>query len=289
MVVSLKDSLSSVARRLFSSPEEFAVGTASISSLTPQPVVIALLERAERFAADAQHDHASAFFRAAVAADQTPVAHIAYGVYLADCEREVSARAHLLDAWEMAKRLGDWKTRALACHNLAALFRRQGQLAAADSFQQQAIRAQLDADPGEPFPVFLLAGRALDLASRESVAAEKLLRAAHVDPAEAAAAQLNAGVIANRQDREALAMERFYAAFDVAQSQKDLPTCAAILTSIAHLQRDRGRWSIADECLALAEKIDREANRHRSVERLASYRRELARGLAMLAADPSWN
>lgn len=265
------------------------MGTAIISSLTPQPVVVALLERAERFAVDGQHDHASAFFRAAVAADRTPIAHIAYGVYLADCEREVSARTHLLDAWEMAKRLGGWKTRALACHNLAALHRRQGQFAAADSFQQQAIRAQLEADPVEPFPVFLLAGRALDLASCESVAAEKLFSAAQADPVEAAAAQLNAGVIARRQDRETLAMERFYAAFEIAQSQKDLPTCAAILTNIAHLQRDRGRWSIADECLALAEKIDHEANRFRSAERLTSYRRELARGLAMLDADPSWN
>ena len=265
------------------------MGIASISSLTPQPVVVALLERAERFAVEGQHDHASAFFRAAVAVDQTPVAHIAYGVYLADCEHEILAHTHLTDAWEMAKRLGDWKTRTLACHNLAALFRRQGQFAAADSFQQQAISAQLEADPVGPFPVFLLAGRALDLASREPMVAEKLLRAAQADPDEAAAAQLNAGVIANRQDRESLAMERFYAAFEVAQSQKDLPACAAILANIAHLQRDRGRWNIADECLTLAEKIDCEANRHRSAERLASYRQELARGLAILNTDPSWN
>jgi Tfp pilus assembly protein PilF len=265
------------------------VGTTNILSLTPQPVVVALLERAERFAVDGQHDHASAFFRAAVAADQSPVAHIAYGVYLADCEREVSARAHLTEAWEMAKQLDDWKTRVLACHNLAALCRRQGQIAAADSFQQQAIRAQLEADPLEPFPAFVLAGRALDLASRESVASEKLMRAALEDPVEEATALLNAGVIAFRQDRESLAMERFYAAFEIAQSQKDLPACAAILTNIAHLQRDRGRWSIADECLALAEKIDNEANRTRSALRLTNYRRELARGLALLDADPSWN
>ncbi len=265
------------------------MGTTNFSSLTPQPVVVALLERAERFAADGQHDHASAFFRAAVAADQTPVAHIAYGVYLADCEREVTARTHFTEAWEMAKRLGDWKTRGLACHNLAALCRRQGQIAAADSFQQQSIRAQLEADPLEEFPVFILAGRALDLASRESVAAEKLMRAAQSDPQEEAAALLNSGVIAFRQERESLAMQRFYAAFEVAQSQKDLPTCAAILTNIAHLQRDRGHWSIADECLALAEKIDRDASRPRSAQRLTNYRRELARGLAMLDADPSWN
>ena len=265
------------------------MGTANISSSKPQPVVVALLERAERFAVDDQHDHASAFFRAAVAADQTPVAHIAYGVYLADCEHEVSARTHLTEAWEMAKRLGDWKTRVLACHNLAALCRRQGQTAAADSFQQQAIRAQLEADPVEPFPLFVLAGRALDLASRESAAAEKLLVAAQDDPLEAAAALLDAGIIAYRQDREPLAMERLYAAFEIAQSQKDLSTCAAILTNTAHLQRDRGRWSIADECLALAEKIDREALRPRSAERLSRFRRELARGLAMLEADPSWN
>lgn len=265
------------------------MGATNLTSLTPKPVVIGLLERAERFAIDGQHDHASAFYRAAVAADLTPAAHIAYGVYLADCEREVTARTHLTEAWEMAKRLGDANCCVLACHNLAALCRRQEQHAAADSYQQQAIRAHLEAAPLAPLPEFILAGRALDLASCESVAAEKLLRAAQADRLEDAAALLNAGVIAFRQDRESLAMERFYAAFEIAQSQKDLSTCAAVLTNIAHLQRDRGRWSIADECLALAEKIDRDASRPRSALRQTNYRRELARGLAMLDADPSWN
>ena len=265
------------------------MGATIRSSLTPKPVVVALLGRAEQFAADGQADHAAAFFRAAVAADLTPVAHMAYGVFLADCEREVAARNHLTEAWEMAKRLGHPEARALACHNLAALHRRMGQPAAADSFEQQAIRAQLEAGPLEPLPAFLLAGRALDLAARESVAAEKLLRASQVDAAEAAAALLNAGVIAYRQERETLAMERFYAAFEIAQSQKDLAVCAAILSNIAHLQRERGRWSTADECLALAEKIDLAASRPRSALRLQSFRQELVRGLAMLGADPSWN
>ncbi len=265
------------------------MGTTNHSSLTPKPVVIALLQRAERFAIEGQFDHASAFFRAAVAADLTPVAHIAYGVFLADCEREVAARNHLMEGWELARRLNDPATRALACHNLAALHRRMGQPAAADSFQQQAIRAQLDADSLEPLPAYLLAGRALDLAARESVAAERLLTAAQVDSGEEIAALLNAGVIAYRQGRESLAMKRFYAAFEMAQSEKDLAACAAILANIAHLQRERGRWSTAAECLTLAEKIDLDASRPRSAQRLNSYRQELARGLAMLEADPSWN
>ena len=226
----------------------------------PKPVVVALLERAERFANEGQQDHASAFFRAAVAADVTPVAHISYGVFLADCEREVAARAHFMESWEMAKRLANPEARALACHNLAALHRRLGQPAAADSFQQQAIRAQLEADPLEPLPAYVIAGRALDLAARESVAAEKLLFAAQNDASEETAALLNVGVIAYRQERETLAMVRFYAAFEIAQSEKDLDACAAVLANIAHLQRERGRWTTADECLALAEKINLEAS-----------------------------
>lgn|GEM_PF-5681659 len=265
------------------------MGATHRSSLTPKPVVVALLGRAEQFAAEGQADHASAFFRAAVAADLTPLAHMAYGVFLADCEREVASRTHLTEAWEMAKRLGLPEFRALACHNLAALHRRMGQLAAADSFQQQAIRAQLDIDPLEPLPAFLLAGRALDLVARESVAAEKLLRAAQMDASEATAALVNSGVIAYRQERETVAMERFYAAFEIAQSQKDLTACAAVLSNIAHLQRERGRWSTADECLALAEKIDLDASRPRSALRRKAFRRELVRGLNMLGADPSWN
>ena len=260
-----------------------------LSMLTPKPVVVALIERAERFACDGQIDHATAFFRAAVAADITPMAHIAYGVFLADCEREVAARNQLTEAWEMSKRLGLPAARALACHNLAALYRRRGASTAADSFQQQAIRAQLEANPLEPLPAFLLAGRALDLVARESVAAERLLLAAQSDAIEEVAATLNAGVIAYRQGRESLALERFYAAFEIAQTERDLHASAVLLMNIAHLQRDRGRWRIADECLAVAEKIDHEAGRPRSALRVTSYRRELARGLAMLAADPSWN
>ena len=265
------------------------MGTTNQSSLCPKPVVIALLDRAERFAGDGEADYAAAFFRAAVAADLTPVARIAYGVFLADCERVVAARYQLMEAWEMAKRLGDPTTRALACHNLAAVYRRMGISTAADSFQQQAIRAQLEVDPCEPLPAFVLAGRALDLAARESVAAEKLLIAAQCDPSEEVAARLNTGVIAYRQGRESLALERFYAAFEIAQAERDLNACAVLLTNIAHLQRDRGRWSTADECLALAEKIDLDASRPRSALRVKSYRRELARGLAMLSADSSWN
>ena len=265
------------------------MGTTNSLSLSPKPVVVALLERAERFADDGQIDHASAFFRAAVAADLTPVAHIAYGVFLADCEREVAARNQMTEAWEMAKRLGLPAARALACHNLAAIYRRMGVTTAADSFQQLAIRAQLEAEPLEPLPAFVIAGRALDLAARESVAAERLFRAAQTDPREEIAAILNTGVLAYRQGRETLAMERFYAGFEIAQTTRDLNACAVLLTNIAHLQRDRGRWSIADECLALAEKIDLEAGRPRSALRVKAFRQELARGLAMLAADPSWN
>ena len=265
------------------------MGTTTLSSLNPKPVVIALLERAERFASNGEGEHAAAFFRAAVAADLTPVARIAYGVFLADCERLVAARSQLLDAWEMAKRLNHPETRALACHNLAAVYRRMGLSAGADSYQQQAIRAQLEVDPFEPLPAFVIAGRALDWAARESVAAEKLLIAAQSDPREAVSARLNAGVIAYRQRRESLALERFYAAFEIAQTERDLNACAVLLTNIAHLQRDRGHWRTADECLAVAEKIDLEASRPRSALRVKSYRRELARGLAMLAADPSWN
>lgn len=265
------------------------MGATNCSSLSPKPVVIALLERAERFAGNGEADHASAFFRAAVAADLTPVARIAYGVYLADCERLVASRYQLMEAWEMAKWQGDPVTRALACHNLAAIYRRMGISTAADSFQQQAIRAQLEVDPFEPLPAFVIAGRALDLVARESVTAEKLLIAAQGDPREEVSARLNTGVIAYRQGRESLALERFYAAFEIAHTERDLTACAVLLTNIAHLQRDRGRWRTADECLALAEKIDLDASRPQSALRAMSYRRELAQGLAMLAADPSWN
>lgn len=254
-----------------------------------KPVVVALLERAERFALDHEPDHASAFFRAAVAADLTPVSRIAYGVFLADCEREVAARNQLNEAWEMAKQQESCSLRALACHNLAALHRRMGQPLVADGFQQLAIRAQLENSDCEPLPAYLIAGRALDLAARESVAAERLWAAASVDSAESATAQLNMAVVSYRQGRESRALKQLQTAFEIAQGRHDLDECSAILLNLSHLERQRGRWSVADECLALAERIEHEASRPRSTLRVKAFRRELARGLAMLAADPSWN
>lgn len=259
------------------------------NSVELKPVVASLLERAQRFSSDHEPDHASAFYRAAVAADLTPVSRIAYGVFLADCEREVAARNQLTEAWEMAKRQGNHTLRALACHNLAALYRRMGQPLLADSFQQLAIRAHFDETDCEPLPAWLAAGRALDLASRESVAAERLWTAAQIDAAEAATALQNSAVVAYRQGRESRALEQLREAFEIAQGQYDLATCAAILVNLSHLERQRGRWTIADECLALAEQIEREGTRPRSALRIMGFRRELVRGLAMLAADPSWN
>lgn len=258
-------------------------------SVALKPVVVALLERAEKFADDLEPDHAAAFFRAAVAADATPVSRISYGVFLANCEREVAARNQLTEAWELAKRLGLGGLQALACHNLAALHRRMGQPLIASGFQQLAIRAQLDSSDHEPLPAYLIAGRALDLASRESVAAERLWTAAQVDPLESAVALQNRAVVCYRQGRESRALEQLQSAFDVAMGRHDLEACAAILTNLSHLERQRGRWSVADECLALAERIEQEASRPRSTLRVKAFRRELVRGLAMLAADPSWN
>lgn len=258
-------------------------------SIALKPVVIALLERAEKFVEDGETDHAAAFFRAAVAADFTPVSRISYGVFLANTERDVAARNQLTEAWEQAKRQGLRGLEALACHNLAALHRRQGQPLVASGFQQLAIRAHLSSSDCEPLPAYLIAGRALDLASCESVAAERLWTAAQVDPQESAAALQNQAVVSYRQGRESRALQQLQGAFDIAMGRHDLDACAAILTNLSHLERQRGRWSIADECLALAERIEQEASRPRSTLRVQAFRRELVRGLAMLAADPSWN
>jgi len=118
------------------------------------------------------------------------------------------------------------------------------------------------------------------------VAAERLWTAAQVDPQESAAALQNQAVVSYRQGRESRALQQLQGAFDIAMGRHDLDACAAILTNLSHLERQRGRWSIADECLALAERIEQEASRPRSTLRVQAFRRELVRGLAMLAADP---
>ncbi len=254
-----------------------------------KPVVVAMLERAERFARAGELEHAASFFRAAVAADTTPVARVAYGVFLVAREREIAGRNQLLEAWEMAKRSGDGRARAIVCHNLAALHRRMGQTSAAESYQQLAIRASLDADPCGQLPGYVLSGRALDLASREPEVAEDLFISAGTETQESVAADLNRGVLAYRRGAIEDSRKLLHAAFEAAQSSEDYETCAAALTNLAHLKREQGHWSTADECLALAQRIHERAGRSRSTLRQMQYRRELKRGLVLLGGHPEWN
>ncbi|RLS53968.1 MAG: hypothetical protein DWH91_13080 [Planctomycetota bacterium] len=257
--------------------------------LAVKPVVAALLERALWFANASELEHAAAFYRAAVAADLTPASRLIYGVFLADREREVAARIQLLEAWEMAKRAGDSLSRALACHNLAALHRRQGQPLVAKSYQQLAIAACLDLGPTAMLPEYILSGVALDLVECEPVVAEDLLNAVTLDEEESVSGWLNRGVLAYRRGAARAALRWFHRAFEKAQSLADYNTCAAALTNLAHLKREQGHWATADECLALAQKIHEQAERPREVLRQSHYRRELRPGLVLLATIPEWN
>ena len=175
----------------------------ALHSTTPiKPVVRALLEKAEWFSTQGEPEHATAFFRAAVAADSTGIARISYGVFLADTEREVAARKQLEEAWECGKRGNYWDLCALACHNLAALHRRIGQSVLANSYQQQALSAWMRLDSVASLPAFLLAGRAHDLVSGESVCADRLWSGCQHDEVEGAAALLNRAVVMHRQGRD---------------------------------------------------------------------------------------
>lgn len=254
-----------------------------------RPVVSILLERADQFVANGEIEHACSFYRAAIAADQTAIARIAYGAFLADAEREVAARKQLEEAWDTAKLLNDSASCALACHNLASLYRRQGQAVIAESYQQQALRAWMDQGPEKPIPAWLISGRAHDLIERDSVNADRLWRIAQSEKEEASTALMNRAVMAHRNAQDQQARNMLREAFAVAEERRELAACAAILQNLAELEMQSGRWTIADECLKVAEQIEIQASRQRSVHQIREMRNALKRGLAMLATDPSWN
>lgn len=264
-------------------------------SLRPRPVVDTLLLRAAEFAARGEVTHADSFFAAAVAADDSPVAELAWTAQLLELGELSEALSHATRGWEIAKAQQNVAGRAWACQLLATLAREQGDTVQAQQFQQLAIAAELElisSDLDQELSVESRLGCSTDWAEQgELTDARALLQSCMHDAVttDVATAQMNLGVLSLRDGDLATALrwlEQSYAQF---RELEDLTGMSRSLEALGHALRAAGRWHEAREALYLSNRIAHELGQRHRARRVAPAIRELDRALALLQQDPSLN
>lgn len=222
-----------------------------------RPVVIGLLRQAWRFREKCDHSRAAVFYRAAIAADQSPLAQIEYAAFLS-LEDAPQAEELLLEGWEVAKRQANPTLAAQACHNLACLYRERGEDVQARQFQQLAISAELQAmDSGQSMAISeeCRLGTALDdRLSGDSVADRELeqhLRDS-ADPSVHLALRLNLAMLSFQNGERQQAVGHARAAVGAAMKLQQPAELMESLHLLGRLLINDGRWHEARACLQQA-------------------------------------
>ncbi len=263
----------------------------------PPSLVRLLVERAERLAHLGRWVDARALFTAAMTADPTPAARIAFGVFLADRDFAEEAISQLMQAWEEAKLREMPEARAICCQNLSALYRRQGNIPLAIQFQQLATAAEMEShrfreDASLSCPL-LTSSAGLLSDCDELDAALRLLRAAEVtsggDQPIRATIEANLGVTLARMGRTGQALQRLVRAQRLHRESGDLAGCAHDLVNIGHLLQARARRVEAHRCFRLAGELFSRLNATIQAHAAQQYAQEALRIEAIETCDPSLN
>ncbi len=224
-------------------------------------LVRALVERAETEQQQGNFSAARASLASAAVVDLSPWSTYQLGLLFAESGRFQEAIGQLELAWNHAKTLGSARWRAICCHALAEIYRRQGWEDLADRHRQWAYRAELEA--GElllPEPWFQDTARRAMLFG-ELDRAEQLLRLALRAAAGDSSAMLhNLAVVQYRQGRWAQAIRTFTKAFSRARSAKDLPGCARAVLNIGHVLQSQEKWAKASVCFCHARRLFQRLN-----------------------------
>lgn len=265
-----------------------------------RPVVVSLIEQAERRLASGDYEQSESLFQAAVAADVTPTAQIAYGVHLFERDRDEEAEVQLQQAWAGACRAGDPIGRAIACSNLALLFLSRGDLIRAKQFEQLAIGAWLERQPvlwshdasaaQAALPSWLRRLAAAGLfASGEDDEASRLLASDTSSSPDSPESWFDAGTLAERTGDIARSLQCFDKGLEAARRCGDTFGEAACLERLASLWRKSGHFRRADRALQAAEEIHDRCRRFRARHRCQSARSALAPPLVLMDTDPGLN
>ncbi len=263
----------------------------------PSSLVRLLVERAECLARRRRWADARAIFAAAITADPSPAARIAFGIFLADCDLDEEAVLHLNQAWEEAKlrRLPD--ARAICCQNLSNIYRRQGNVTLAKQFQQLATAAEMDSerfaeDASLSCPTLMSSAGFLSDCNELDAALSLLGAAAAVcgeDQPAQASIEANTGVTLARMGRTGQALQRLVKAHRLHRESGDLAGCAHDLVNIGHLLQAKSRRVEAHRCFRLAGDLFARLDAKIQADAACQYAQEARRIEAIENCDPSLN
>ncbi|MCA9028705.1 MAG: hypothetical protein KDA86_26105 [Planctomycetaceae bacterium] len=263
----------------------------------PPSLVRLLVERAERLVGRGRWTDARALFYAAITADPTPAARIAFGVCLADDGHEEEAIPQLEQAWEDAKRLQMPDARAVCCHNLSNIYRRRANEVLSFQYEQLAMAAEMDSQRFQETASLscemLIQSAALLSQGNELDEALCLLNAALVlsddSPCARATIEAQVGVTLAHLGKTGQALLRLVTAHRLHREANNLPECAHDLMNIGHLLQAQSRYAEALRCFQLAGEIYRRLDAKNGVEIARQFAREVERIKAIESFDYSRN
>lgn len=238
-------------------------------------IVCELIRRAESFAIQGLSGEANSAFHAAIVADDTPHARLAYAAHLTSHGRWATAELQLRSALEIAHARGMNVECCACCLALATVCALQGNQAIEFSWLQQAIRWQL-ADRGELCADVLQHLGLHAIRTRRLAEARRYLSSAETiaDDEELASIRLHLAILDWLEGAERRALDRLTEAHRAFRAADDLEGCAFALINSGHILQDIECGREAAHCFEQAERIFDALGQKLRAQRMRGFRRE---------------
>lgn len=217
-------------------------------------VVRQLLVRASTCAAAGLLPLSRIYFRAAMAADDTPVSRIVWGEFLLAYDSSSTAISELLSAWEESKRTGCPILTSSCCRLLSLAYRQAENVELSAAFHQRAVSAALDAiELGASFEQFSQVFAAV-IESPDSGMRGPLA------PVESIESWIHRGLAAKHHD-SVFALKCLREAWRLCRHRPCTPARIRTLQAIAEVLCSCGKWSAGARMYRIAEELESEFSR----------------------------
>jgi len=221
--------------------------------------------------------------------------------------KTTDAESRLLEGWEGAKRFNAPDLRALACHNLAVLYRETGDSLSARQYQQFAIAAELevtddayensangsiltsDGCVSEPALFSTALDQILNGEQKAGIECLKRLSSHSCDEQTRATAFLNLASIRLAQGHHEAARRFAGDAFSLAKASQNAPLVLRVLEQLVKLFSLDGSWLQAEHCATDAVRLSCSIGDQQRESAMTHCQQRLIHALGILQSDPQLN
>ncbi len=241
-------------------------------------VVVALIARAQSYAAQCLIGEARSAFHAAVVADDTPRARLDFAAFLVTQGDFATAELHLRTALDLAHARHHHEERCECCLALASVSAQRGDGMSSGRWLQQAVKWQL-ADRGTLSADVMLQLGLHAIRERDTEQARDwLLRALPVaDEDEQATIILHLAVVDRLNGDLQTALSQLTEAHRLFRCAGDLEGCAFALINSGHILVDLSRPDESSRCFDQARRIFEMLSQPTRSKRAAGFAREVRR------------